>query len=342
MDGHTKAADSGRGAFIGRASEPFVGSCRRRDFALRGCFKSALQSASGPCEVSTETMNLHCCAASMVGSLDHERTSVRTGGLTMAENAPDDGGRAAWNAWNAAHREISQDRVAREQAELIEGWLGARFLDQELRILDVGCGTGWMSERLSHFGRVTAVDIADEVLERARARAPHIEFITGDFLEMDLGTARFDVVVGLESLSHVADQREYLKRIARVLRPGGSLMLATQNRPVMERNIRRLPNPGWYRHWVDRDELRTLLDDDFVIDEVRSITPVFLYGPLHVLNSSKLERLLGRVGLGRPLRWIKRFEEERFLGWTLMCLAHARTTEPPAPDNAAQHKVAGR
>ena len=112
---------------------------------------------------------------------------MRIGGLTMAQNAPDDGGRAAWNAWNAAHREISQDRVAREQAEVIEGWLGARFLDQELRILDVGCGTAQPQRRTSPRN----VDCGHS----PEARAPHIEFIAGDFLEMDLGFARASVAL---------------------------------------------------------------------------------------------------------------------------------------------------
>jgi 2-polyprenyl-3-methyl-5-hydroxy-6-metoxy-1,4-benzoquinol methylase len=253
----------------------------------------------------------------------------------MAENAPVDGGRVAWNAWNAAHREASQDRVSREQTDVVEEWLRTHFLGQELRILDVGCGTGWMSERLSRFGQVTAIDIADEVLERARIRAPQVDFITADFLETDLGASRFDVVVALESLSHVADQSKYLKQIATVLRPGGSLMLATQNRPVMERNIRRLRNPGYYQHWFDRHELRAMLNYNFVIDELRSITPVFPSGPLHMLNSSKLERMVGTVGLGRPLRWIKHLEENMYLGWTLMCHARARPARPPAIKNDA-------
>ena len=123
----------------------------------------------------------------------------------MIANDPFADERGAWNAWNAANREQSQGRISLDQSQAIERWMRSLFTDRHLDILEVGCGTGWMSQRLSSFGKVTAIDLADEVQQR-RLRAPQIDFIAADFMKVDLGRVAFDVVIGLETIAHVVDQ----------------------------------------------------------------------------------------------------------------------------------------
>jgi ubiquinone/menaquinone biosynthesis C-methylase UbiE len=67
----------------------------------------------------------------------------------------------------------------------------------------IGCANGWFSERLMEFGSVTAVDLADEVIARARARLPEVNFLAGDFLQLDLPSCNFDLIVSLETLAYV-------------------------------------------------------------------------------------------------------------------------------------------
>src|SRR5262249_44604084 len=136
------------------------------------------------------------------------------------------------------------------------------------------CGAGWLCPWLKPFGRVTATDLSDEVLARARARIPDVKFIAGDFMTMQFADANYDVVIALELLSHIADQPALIARLPRMLLPGGLLMLATQNRPVLERyNTVEAPKPGQVRHWVDRHELKNLLSPHFAVDELLTITP---------------------------------------------------------------------
>src|SRR5688572_26696867 len=103
--------------------------------------------------------------------------------------------RRFWNEYDSAHREQSSDVpiASRRQSEIIRGWLGS--ISQRSRILEVGCAGGWFSEQLAAFGQVTATDLADEVIARAKLRAPHIEFLAGDFDAIDFGPHRFDVAV---------------------------------------------------------------------------------------------------------------------------------------------------
>ncbi len=226
--------------------------------------------------------------------------------------------RRFWNDWNGAHRELHLDAVPRRQAEVVCSWLDG--IDRRpLDLLEVGCGAGWFCEQLSHYGRVTATDLSDEVLARARLRTPEVEFVAGDFMSLDFGEARFDVVVTLEVLSHVEDQPAFLAKIARHLKPHGSLMLATQNRPVLQRyNSIPPPGPGQLRRWVDRRELHELLEPRYEVESIFSVTPKANRGLMRIVNSSKLNRPV-RALLGDRVEAVK---EKLDLGWTLM--AHAR------------------
>jgi 2-polyprenyl-3-methyl-5-hydroxy-6-metoxy-1,4-benzoquinol methylase len=226
--------------------------------------------------------------------------------------------RAAWNEWNASTREKELQAISTDQADVIEEWIGSLHR-RDLKILEVGCGAGWMAERLSRFGKVTAVDLADEVLTRAAKRLPQVSFIAGDFMALDVG-GDYDVIVSLEVLSHVVDQPAFVAKIADLLRPGHYLMLATQNRYALEKS--HLPRiPGQLRKWTSRRELHGLLAPRFNVQRMFSITPHFNQGFLRILNSDRLQRIADRALLGWTLRAVKRIEEKAWLGWTIMALA---------------------
>lgn len=224
----------------------------------------------------------------------------------------------AWNLWNASTREKRLSTVANEEGVLVEGWI--RVLNRnDLRIIDVGCGVGWMSERLVKYGKVTGVDLADEVLARARLRIPEVEFIAGSIFDVPLNSHDFDVVVTLSTLPHVADQHAFMDRLADLLKPGGILIIATQNRFVLER-WSGVPGPpvGQIRRWVSAAELRHLLARCFIVQELTSLVPVGDEGWLRLVNSQKVNWLLGRF---IPPRWIKRMKERALLGHSLMLRA---------------------
>ena len=135
---------------------------------------------------------------------------------------------------------------------------------KDLDIADVGRGTGWFCPYLTPFGRVTATDLSDEVLSRAQHRTPDVRFVSGDFMNLDFGTNSFDVVITLEVLAHVADQRAFLKKRSVRSPAGGHPMLATQNCWVLRYlNLIPPPAPGQLRRWVDQRELRELLEPNF-------------------------------------------------------------------------------
>lgn len=222
-----------------------------------------------------------------------------------------------WNRWNTEHREAGIVQVSIDQAAVIEKWL-RRLGRTDLTILEVGCGAGWLCGRLVPFGSVTATDLSHEVLARAAHRNPSVKFIAGDFMTLNFPEA-YDVVVSVEVLSHVADQPEFIRKIAGLLRPGGHLMVATQNRPQLERNDIPKPMPGQIWRWVDRHELTRLLSRDFTIRSLTSITPQFNCGVLRRINGPRVRKGLTSLGLGFVWRALQKVEEKAGLGWTLMC-----------------------
>lgn len=227
-----------------------------------------------------------------------------------------------WNDWNAKHREVIVGPISQMQAEKICGWV-TELGSTELTIIDVGCGSGWMCERLICFGQVTGTDLAGEVIDRARARVPRASFLSGDFMSLDLPRHGADVIVTLEVLSHMADQPAFVAKLAEALKPGGHLMIATQNRFVLERYASVAPRgEGQIRQWVDHRQLRKLLLPRFEILELTSIYPNFGHiGLLRLVNSPKLNAVVSRVV---PRATIDRLKERWYLGHTLMALARSR------------------
>jgi len=125
--------------------------------------------------------------------------------------------------------------VSRDQKKVVLAWLTS-IGRTDLDILDVGCGAGWLDPSLKQFGVVTATDLSADVLARVRTRIPQVNYIAGDFMKLPFEASSFDVAVSLEVLAHVADQTAFVAKINSLLRPGGWLMLATQNRSVLERH----------------------------------------------------------------------------------------------------------
>ncbi|MGD9967886.1 MAG: class I SAM-dependent methyltransferase [Hyphomonadaceae bacterium] len=222
-----------------------------------------------------------------------------------------------WSKWNAEGREHTLSDVSTDQRAVAVEWL-TNLRRKDLNIIDVGCGAGWLEPALAQFGQVTATDLCTSVLDRAHERMPQIRFVAGDFMTLDLGAGVYDAVVSLEVLSHVADQDAFVAKLASLLKPGGVLILATQNRPVLEQhNTIPAPQPGQLRRWVDRNELNALLSKYLTPQEIRTLTPVANKGLMRFVAGRKVKQVLRSiVGKG-----IEHQLAASGFGWTLMALA---------------------
>ena len=111
----------------------------------------------------------------------------------------------------------------------------ARIAPAGAAVLEVGCGPGHLSSRLADQGlNVTGLDLDPAMVERARANAepaassrvgPGPTFVVGDAAGLPFADASFDLVVSTFSMHHWSDRAAGLSEIARVLRPGGRVVI---------------------------------------------------------------------------------------------------------------------
>ena len=104
-----------------------------------------------------------------------------------------------------------------------------------LRLLDIGCGGGLLAEPMARLGaRVIGVDAAARNVEVARHHAAEsrldIDYRAGTAEDLAAAGERFDVVLNMEVVEHVADVGLFLGACAELLRPGGCMVVATLNR----------------------------------------------------------------------------------------------------------------
>ncbi|MDZ7629148.1 MAG: bifunctional 2-polyprenyl-6-hydroxyphenol methylase/3-demethylubiquinol 3-O-methyltransferase UbiG [Parvularculaceae bacterium] len=114
----------------------------------------------------------------------------------------------------------------------------ARAPLEGLRLLDVGCGGGLVSEPMRRLGAsVTGIDASERNIKTAMVHAEAsglgIDYRTGTVEALvAAGQTPFDVVLNLEVVEHVADPDFFLKTSASLVAPGGIMIVATINRTL--------------------------------------------------------------------------------------------------------------
>jgi 2-polyprenyl-3-methyl-5-hydroxy-6-metoxy-1,4-benzoquinol methylase len=135
------------------------------------------------------------------------------------------------------------------------------------RVLDAGCGDGYVSAQLARRGhRVIGVDASPSAIGFASTLVPSARFAVGDLRDLTLsldGEERFDVAMLVEVIEHVPieDQERVLRELRGVLEPGGRLIVTvpTTNRPLIE----------WhYKHYSLADLTALLEAGGFAVEEV--------------------------------------------------------------------------
>ena len=131
------------------------------------------------------------------------------------------------------------------------------------RILDAGCGNGRYSRFLLRQADanalITGFDLSQQMLVRARnhLKSERVSHVAADLTRLPYATACFDAVVSGWVLEHLPDPRPGLSELARVLRPGGKLLLLTTEDTFTGRWCSRL----WHCRTYRRAELRRVCEE---------------------------------------------------------------------------------
>src|SRR5437016_3773028 len=171
-----------------------------------------------------------------------------------------------------------------------------RLLEDETpgRLLDVGCAGGELAALLATRGwRVQGAEAEPALVEAARARGVVARSVDLDRAPLPWPAGAFDAVVAAEVLEHVVDTDHLLGELARVVRPGGALVVTTPNLASLENRLRLLC--GRYPMWMDYRVVGT--------GHLRYYTPRVLRHHLEV-HGFRVEAHVGNWVPFLPQRWV--------------------------------------
>jgi 2-polyprenyl-3-methyl-5-hydroxy-6-metoxy-1,4-benzoquinol methylase len=142
----------------------------------------------------------------------------------------------AYDQWHGSLEEEDHDDSLWH--EMVKKHLRAEDLSGR-RVLEIGCGRGGFSCWLARQTRpgapeLTAADFSASALDRAKAQAARhgltgIQWMQEDVQRLSFADGSFDTVISCETVEHVPDVARAVRELARVLRPGGRLVLTTPN-----------------------------------------------------------------------------------------------------------------
>jgi SAM-dependent methyltransferase len=148
------------------------------------------------------------------------------------------------------------------------------------RILDAGCGNGrytrFLLRRADPDARITGFDLSQRMLKRARrrVRSARVNFVAADLTRLPYADGAFDAVVCGWVLEHLPDPRPGLRELARVMRPGGRLLLMATEDTLTGAFCSRM----WHCRTYNRGELRAICRDCGLLWE-----RPFWFSPLHAV-----------------------------------------------------------
>jgi ubiquinone/menaquinone biosynthesis C-methylase UbiE len=226
---------------------------------------------------------------------------TRQGGAGMTgqggEADPDSVRQAVGAVYEAIAAEYDQRLAGSGQADELIGTAESEFVLGRVtageRVLDLGCGTGRYLVPLAAAGaRVTGMDLAEAMLSQARCKLEEAgltaELRQGDLTDLPFPAGGFEVVVSTLTLMHLplADRQRVFSEMARVLAPGGRILLSVKN-SVFERMF-----AGDRFAAVDRTDPDS---EELVFTQTRGGAE--LRAPWHSFSPRDLTLLCARAGL---------------------------------------------
>ncbi len=155
-------------------------------------------------------------------------------------------------------------------------------------VLEVGCGEGrgidWL---LPHVASYTAIDKIEPVIEGLKKKYPTAKFYSGNIPPLStFADNSFDSIVSFQVIEHIQNDSLFLHEIQRVLRPGGTALLTTPNRPM---SLSRNP---WHIREYTAQELTDLAKRFFSDVTMKGITGNEKVMEYHARNKKSVDRLM--------------------------------------------------
>ncbi|KAJ3195438.1 Vacuolar protein sorting-associated protein 8 [Irineochytrium annulatum] len=240
--------------------------------------------------------------------------------------------RASYDWWNPSGQFAMLHKMNGPRMEYIRAMVDRHLPANEtrpafrplegLKVLDVGCGGGLLSESLSRLGAaVTGIDAAPENVAMAAWHSKSDPFLnqpnyiatTAEDLLADVGEGSFDVVCALEIVEHVKDAKDFIGTCVGLVKPGGLAMVSTINRTPAARVF-----------------------TVYMAENVLSWVPKGTHDPAKYVTPSELTNYIEQAGAKMVDTTGIGLEVKRRLDRGLRELVFADTMHPDATDGVAE------
>lgn len=160
-------------------------------------------------------------------------------------------------------------------------------INEPIALIDVGCGGGIFSESIADINNIniTALDACFSNIEIAKKNSKynHINYICDTVENLAVQNKKYDVVICLEMIEHVADVEYFVNHLVKLVNKGGMIVISTLNRNIKsyllaimiaENLLKWVPKDTHdYRKFIKPSELYKLLSfNDFIIQELKGLS----------------------------------------------------------------------
>ncbi len=180
-----------------------------------------------------------------IAGIDYKRAALEYPNLLDAERSYYLRTKPFYNLANKPDKHLGDGLDAETHRHFTDfaNMASALALPPGARILDVGCGSGWLSEYFARLGyEVTGIDISEDLIRMARERVERVPYdvdhetaLRCRFLVQDVELSalpeKFDAVICYDSLHHFEDERQVFRHLAEMLDVGGLLFILEGHKP---------------------------------------------------------------------------------------------------------------
>ena len=202
-------------------------------------------------------------------------------------------------------------------------------LNRQLRILDNGCGRGWLTNLASLYGHAEGVDPIPESIHAARSLYPHLSFFIGTVKEVNAAWNKepYDIIISTEVLEHVIDKEGFIEDMISCLRDNGYIIVTTPRAELYDKWADLGYEKQPVEQWLTEKEVSTLFKSYDLIPTFHDRIYVDMAGMsfLHRVSASrKVTDLLSRI----KLAWIK--QRLRYIAaiYQIWCFQYRKNSLP--------------